>query len=353
MAGVAALVWAADPTLSATQVWDAMRITAQEGVGGTRGTRRRVNAFGAVAAVLGGSPPTVTLEAPASADLGREVVINGQVQDAEYGAGFCPAVACPLTFSPEPERVVGNVAYYRFRTPGPVSVSTVSINLPANPTTHPLGVPLQFLGNVWDINEGPDPGPAALACRWTSSLPTDSQLNLCSDSYTFSSEGPRIITLTGTDAQGLTTSTSVLVTITPPPTNLPPTVTTSPLPTPNYETSQPWAGYEWSSTVFLSGSAVDPEGNTPITYRWIATSYVPYNPTASSNPAVFLADVLIGTAPGLVWVPQITPSLFVTSCTGDAYWGQVVRVRLEATDSLGNSASRSLPDLWVYRCILG
>jgi hypothetical protein len=272
--------------------------------------------------------------------------------------------------------VVGNVAFYRFTTPGPVTISvssedavgqtgsatatievinsppTVSIELPANPTSHPQGVPITFRGTVLDINEGRDPGPGRLACRWTSSVATDTDLPFsCNDSYIFGTQGERVITLSGIDRQGLAASASALVVITEPPSNLPPVVSLSTaFPSFNYETNRPWAGYTASTRLRFAGSARDPEGDEPITYRLIATSF---EPGLGINPEVFRANVVISTEPAFDWVPQNTPSLFTSDCVGDAYYGQLVRVRLEATDARGNVGFGDVRDFRVFRCIFG
>src|SRR5690606_9955707 len=58
-AGVAALIWAANPSLSADQVEHALLTTAH--VNSDSQVRRHVNAFAAVKSVLGNVPPVVTL----------------------------------------------------------------------------------------------------------------------------------------------------------------------------------------------------------------------------------------------------------------------------------------------------
>lgn len=61
-----------------------------------------------------------------------------------------------------------------------------------------------------------------------------------------------------------------------------------------------------------------------------------------------------GTNANLNWTPSDNPTLlgilrfFGSSC----YDGQIVRITLEATDSLGNKSTRTLRDVKVYRCIL-
>ncbi len=73
VAGVAALIWAADPSLGAGEVWAIMRDTAHDGGVGFPDViknQRRIDAFEAVAAALGVevAPPAVQIDSPASGD---------------------------------------------------------------------------------------------------------------------------------------------------------------------------------------------------------------------------------------------------------------------------------------------
>ena len=69
VAGVAAMVWAADPTLSADDVWNKVQSTAHTGGLGAPGpfSAKRVDAFSAVRSALGGDvPPYVAIDLPAA-----------------------------------------------------------------------------------------------------------------------------------------------------------------------------------------------------------------------------------------------------------------------------------------------
>ncbi len=371
VAGVAALVWAADPTLSADQVWTILRTTAHSGGVGTTGNQLRVNAFGAVGSVLGGSAPTVVLNSNDSVQLNREVSVTAVVTD---DATSCAPSSCPLTWTPTPSRIVGNTAFFRFGTVGSKSISAqaedavgqigtasksvsvvntapvVSLSQPTASTIIYQNTPTQLLGSATDLNEGADPGPGAIACRWTSSNAGDVSFPRtgCNTTGTFTTTGARTLTLTATDAQGLTASQSVTISVSAPPANLPPTITLGGWPTVNYNSD----GFVWDTPFSVSASATDPEGNTPISFTWKATSYMP-----GSTSTIFASNVVLSgpsTSAGLAWTPNATPSLLgdFSSLGNACYNGQLVSVWLEATDSLGNTRSLSMPTIRVYRCIL-
>ncbi|GEM83244.1 S8/S53 family peptidase [Meiothermus hypogaeus] len=374
VAGVAALVWAANPSLNAGQVWSILRDTAHVGGVGVRGHERRVNAFAAVSQALnvGPSGPSITLSGSANANLNREWSVTANVTD--FAGSNCPPISCPLTFEPTPTRVVGNTAFYRFNTAGSrtIRVNTrdllnregsstqavnvvntppvVSISQPSSGASFFVGQTVQLLGSATDLNEGPDPGPGPLTCVWSVS-PSSAGFprSGCNTTASFATTGARTLTLTATDPQGLSTTASVSITINPAPANLPPNITLGNLsPGINYNND----GYTWTTPLSASGSATDPEGNTPITYTWRATSYAPGGGTST----VFASNVVVSgptTSSGnLAWTPSSTPSLFAACSVTNAYNGQVVRLTLTATDSLGNSSTRSLPDIKVYRCTL-
>jgi len=368
VAGVAALVWAAKPSLSAGEVWAILRDSAH--VGGVRadgGNQRRVNAFGAIQRVLGGAAPSVVLNpSGATSRLNREWSVTAAVTDD----GVCPPPSCPLTWDPPPTRIVGNTAFYRFETVGPKTVSViardavdqsasattmvtvanappvVSITAPLAGASVPQGVGAQLLGSATDLNEGDDPGPGAIGCSWTSSVLSDPfPATGCSrPSVLFSSVGPRTLTLTATDPEGATTVATVTINVTPPPANFAPVITSGLL-TPATDYSD---GYAWTTPLQISASATDPENNNPITYAWKATSRRPDSATAH------VSDVIVGTSPNLSWTPSLTPSLFGDFGVfgNECYSGQVVLLRLEATDSLGNKSTKAFATFKVYRCIL-
>lgn len=372
VAGVAALVWASNPRQSASDVWGVLKSTAH--VGGVHpngGSQRRINAFGAVASVLGGAAPTVSLTTLAeTATMNREWSATAVVND---DGALCAPPRCPIEWTPTPSRVVGNTAFYRFETAGTQTVSArvmdpvgqeatasrpvevtnappvVVLSTPAAGATIFRGVFTQFLAAATDENEGPDPGPGPVTCTWTSSHISDGTFPAagCNISRSFIVEGARTITVTATDTQGQTTTASVNVTVVPPPTNLPPVVTLSTtFPATTYD-----KGYPWTEARSLSATAADPESNNPITWEWRATSFQP-----NSTTTVYASDVPLGTSSSLTWTPSSTPALLGDfGALGNAcYNGQVVRISVRAKDSLGNASAWSvLPDIRLYRCILG
>ncbi|HEY7884414.1 MAG TPA: S8 family serine peptidase, partial [Cellvibrionaceae bacterium] len=376
VAGVAALVWSADPTLTSQQVWTIVRDTAHVGGVGVTGHQRRINAFGAISEILGGEPPTAVLNGSATVQLNREWAVTAVVNDPEYG-GACPPIACPLSWSPEPSRTVGNSAFYRFDTAGNTSVTvtaedligqTVSANRSVNVINSPpvvtlsqptsgatiyVGQVVQLLGSATDMNEGSDPGPGNLSCTWTSSNAGDASFprtGSCNRTATFASTGSRTITLRATDPQGLSSSDTVTITVSPAPANLPPTMSMGSL---SPAVNNYGDGYNWTTTLTANASATDPEGNNPITYIWRATSFLPDSSTEWRSDVQLSSSTSSG---NLNWTPSgnnINDLLGSFAQLGnDCYSGQVVRFTLEARDSLGNSSYQALPDIKVYRCIL-
>jgi serine protease len=382
VAGVAALVWAANPSLSARQVWAILRDTAHVGGVGVSGFERRVNAFAAVSRALevGTSGPSLTLNASDTADLNRKWILTVNVTD--FTGTLCPPVSCPLTFDPTPTEVSGSVAVYRFNTSGRHTVRVtardllgregsasrevnvvnsppvVRIDSPANESVFYRGQSVNLVGVATDLNEGPDPGPGPLPCRWEGPAADGFPRTGCSLTVTFSTNGRRTLTLRATDPQGLSSTASVTITITDPPPNLPPTITTfGPLSpsTPDYNPGPPYQpGFKDTTTFTAPASATDPEGDNPITYIWRATSYRP-----DDDNAVWRSNVVLSTSTtsgNLNWQPSSNNpnnllgdfSVFGNAC----YNGQLVRLELVARDSRGNESTRSFSRIRIYRCIL-
>jgi hypothetical protein len=227
---------------------------------------------------------------------------------------------------------------------------TVGISAPVAGAGVQQGVVTQLLGFATDLNEGPDPGPGPLACSWTSSNAGDAGFpkSACNTTATFSSLGARTLTLAASDPQGIRSTATVTITVTAPPANLPPSLSAGALsPAPNYS-----GGYAWDTTLTAAAAATDPEGNTPISFTWKATSFRPKSTVA------FVTELTVegpSTATGnLSWRPDSTPSLLgdFGALGNDCYDGQTVRLTVEATDSLGNKSTRTLPDIKIFRCIL-
>jgi len=365
VAGVAALVWASNPGLRAPEVWATLRDTAfVGGVGDGIGNPRRINALGAVERVLAGAAPTITLAtASPTAPLNGEISVTAVVDD---DGARCSPTACPVEWSPAPLRTVGHVAYFRFAEVGPKTLTAttrdpggqratattsvtvdnqppaVSILAPTASTTVYQNVATQLLGSALDPNEA---GP--LACTWTSSVGTDTLTSVsCNTNATFTTTGSRTLTLRATDPQGASSTATVTINVLPAPANLPPVITATGLTpsTPNFNGD----GYFWTTPLAITAGAIDPENNVPITYTWRATSLRPNSTTP------YASNVVVGTSASLAWTPNSTPSLLgdFGALGNDCYSGQVVQLRLEARDSLGNTATRSFSSFKVYRCSL-
>jgi subtilisin family serine protease len=374
VAGVAALVWAARPSLSANEVWRILRDTAHVGGVGVPGHQRRVNAFGAVSAILSSSrPPTISLSGPTNGHLNRRVFFNAIVDD-HFGSdsSSCPPSSCTLTWDPVPTTTSGNIAIFRFSDAGrrPITVTAtdltgrtasqsaiiniinsapaVLISQPTPDTDVPQGVPVQLLGNATDLNEGPDPGPGTMNCIWTSSIASDRSFPVigCNSRVTFDSTGRRVLTMRASDPEGLGSTRTVGITITPPPDNFPPDISLGSLPPINIQD-----GYNGDIALTVNGTATDREGDNPISFTWKATSFIPDSETVFSNSSTISGPNDNG---NLNWKPN--NSLEIMGDFGDfgndCYNGQVVRLTLEATDSAGKKNTSSLPDIKIYRCIL-
>jgi len=333
-AGVAALVWAADPGQSASDVEDVLLATAKTSPDAEVG--RVVDALGAVRAVLGNVPPTIDVVRPSPGDvldLNATVFFDAFVSDFEEG-GAC----CDVTWTSNVDGLLGTgrATSSTFSTVGPRTITITAVdnqgaqaiaNVPVTvvntpPTvdvTKPVpeddvfqGVSTVLRGTSFDRNE---PG-AELACSaltWTSSDPGDGDFPVvgCEVQVVFGTLGTRTLTLTGTDPQGASAIDTVAVTVLDPPPDLPPSVLiTSPT---NFQS----VGI--NEEITLTGLVTDPEGATPLTLVW----------TVSTNGS---PPEQVGTGNGVLWTPSDT----IDFSGEDRY---DVTIRLTATDAGGNSAN--------------
>jgi serine protease len=390
VAGVAALIWAADPSLSADQVQRILLETSHHtnDLAGTRGGLR-VNALGAITRVLG-NPPTLTVArsgfvngVPFTGDapLNRDFQIDALATDPDGAAG-----CCTITWEPAPSSdapiVGGRRATYRVTTTIPQVITATArdsngnttrssitigilnnppvatMSLPATTITVFRGQPVLFRGFATDANEGSGSTPANLACNrltWTSSSSSDASFTRngvgtppnCEFSYTFTTNGSRSISLNATDSQGLAVFAPPgrTINVVDPPVNLPPNINLGALPPFTYSD-----GYDGEGVIPIGASATDPENNTPITYRWTATTYRPNSATLFAGPTVIQG---FSATSNLNWTPIASnPTLFGTSTDfgNPCYDGQTVKLVLEAKDSLGNTSSITLPNITVFRC---
>jgi serine protease len=331
-AGVAALVWAADPSLGAGSVEQILLTTAH--VNADPQVRRHVNAFGAVRAALGNVPPSITI-APSGT---TEAIFNlpsyftATVDDVED-----PFPCCTVAWSSNVDGALGTgwQLEHTFATLGTRVVTATATD--GGGATRQASVTVQVV-NVAPIvtlsspTAGAQPFRTAnvilrasatdrnepnetLACSnlvWTSSVPGDAGFPVagCERTVAFATNGPRTITVTATDGQGASDAASVAITVVDPPPNLPPSVqVTSPpnLPNPAPPIDQP---------LNLTGTATDPEGATNLTYQWT---------TKLGNNA----PIVVGTGASIQWTPNQTYAF-----NQEGLWR--VEVRLNVTDPQGN-----------------
>jgi hypothetical protein len=215
-----------------------------------------------------------------SSDVGHNFRV--QVSDPEDGP-----TCCTVTFSSSVDGALGDAtgiqpevaATFTTLVPrtitatakdskGKTSSATVTVNV-TNPAPtvamfSPVasqeffrGVSYKVLGTSFDANET-DAGHnllGALPCTslsWTSSVAGDAlPVTGCDPRVTFSSNGTRTLTLTGTDARGATATANVSVNVINPPANLPPVANIS-KPANNIVIGP-------DSVIDILGSATDPE----------------------------------------------------------------------------------------------
>lgn len=246
--------------------------------------------------------PVVDLGPDRTVDLNRDVFVAAATTDPEDGE--CPLTECSYAWDPAPAQDMGGTARYRFHAEGPLTISatvtdaggatatdavTVTVvNSPPQPTIEvpsagssiSAGSRLRLSGYATDANEGPGPGPGALDCSalaWSSSDPTDSFAwsTGCEPPVTFGDPGTRTLTLTATDPQGLTRSSSVTISVVDCGTNCPPDVSFRVLTAPELDGSSftpafTGPGYYLSTPIHLRGRINDADGpsDNPIAYEW-------------------------------------------------------------------------------------
>jgi hypothetical protein len=309
-AGVAALVKAADPTLDADEIEQILFSTAHTSPDSR--VERYVDAAEAVYEALGSMPPNINIISPTDGEerqLNFSTTLWGSVDDPEDGFACCDITwtsdvdgtlgvgdSIDHIFTTVGERVITASATDSDGVSGATSVvldiintaPSVEITRPTASDTLYRGVPFVLRGTSFDPNE---PG-TTLDCGsmvWTSNNTTDSLGTGCDVSVTFATTGSRILTLIGTDSQGLASSDAVGVMVNTPPVDLPPQV----------EVTSPTNGSSVNPFMPLSLSATvrdDHDGAGDLDYEW----RVLWSIGATTGSAV------IGTTEDIVWTPQDT-----------------------------------------------
>ena len=297
--------------------------------------------------------PEFSLSVP-SALANRDVTVRATVIADEEGAGCCTAA-----WSPRPAATTPLSATYRFTSPGQhqleVTVTdrygastrrTATLNVlngpptaliaePTGDTTVIVGRPLHFQGLGTDPNAGPGPGPGEVPCAalsWRLSVSTDSAFPRpgCSGDVVFDTPGVRTLTLRVTDPDDASvfTEARVLVTVLAAPANRPPEI--------RLDLSAPslsGAAYDANLSLTAEAAGSDPEGDTPLSYRWTAT-------VLHASGEVALAEREIGSSARVSWRP-VTMSGLGSLPECNSFAGAKLRLRVEVTDRLGNTARLS------------
>jgi len=338
VAGVAALIWAADPTLSHEEVLRTLHRNANPSP--DKRVPAVVNALDAVLEVVGSLPPSILFDRLEDGDeipLGIDFYFRATVEDLEDGIP-----CCDVEWRDETGSVVasgtGHIGFYkRFDTPGPHSLfvhatdsdgnrtfesitvevvnqaPSVAISRPQAGETAYAGHEFMLRATGFDLNE-PSQRLACDRLVWNSNVATDPFPQTgCRVPVTFETVGYRQITVMATDPQGATgLAIASLHVITPPP-NLPPVV----------EVTSPgsFEPVSQSRPITLSGTAYDPEGSTALEYTWSVHW--------KGDSAV------VGSGPTLEWTPSDTID-FDSMANGSQL---IARIQLDVSDPQGNVAS--------------
>lgn len=338
VAGVAALIWAADPGLDSDEVEEVLLRTAHPA---DANGPRRVDAYAAVLDVLGNVPPSLDLPSSLTALLNVPAQLSVSVFDIED-----PFPCCTVTWSSNVDGALGTgwsiertfttvgsriITVTATDSAGASSTRSVSLNVineapdvtltsPADGASVYRTGPVLLRAQASDRNEPNE----ALACDrlvWTSSVQTDPfPQSGCLLQTTFASNGPRTLTVTATDPQGAQDAASVTITVVDPPANLPPLVQ---IEHPTYHQRD----LPVNAPMQLTGSGFDPEGATALTYRWTVQLF--------DQP-----EIEVGTAASASW----TPSNNYNFNQAGTY---TVRLRLYVTDPDGATGVDQVELEWV------
>ncbi|HEX7049666.1 MAG TPA: S8 family serine peptidase [Longimicrobiales bacterium] len=339
-AGVAALIWAADPGLDADDVERILYETAH--TPREKDVKRYVNAYAAVHAALGNVPPGVEIASPddgTTHPVNVAVSFNALVEDIDGDGPDC----CTLVWSSDVDGPlgIGLAAHPVFATTGDREITVTArdaggatgtasitihvVNTPPSPTiVRPTpgeevirGRSIVLRGSAHDPNEMPDAVLDCAGLTWTSSAGDAAfPVTGCEPEVAFTTNGSRTLTLTATDSHGGTDSVTVDIAVVDPPPDLPPVV----------QVASPANGVSIgpSTELTLAGDATDPEGQTSLTYEWFVV--YPYNTgTGTGENTAF-----IGSGPVLTWKPSETIPI---EC--ETYYQ--IRIELRVTDPGGNT----------------
>lgn len=348
VAGVAALIWAADPSLRAREVTDILFENTKQSFDDR--VKRIVSAHRAVRAALPPSAPSIRFSFPLQDGFqirtGQATRVGVLVEDVEDGRPCCEVVwsssrdgelgrgaSIETLFDTGGQRTLevtatdsdGQSSSARVRVNVVNTAPIVRIIRPIEGETVLRGQPFPLRGEATDSNE---PG-GLLSCdalTWESTVPTDPfPASGCELEVTFASNGARTLSLTGQDPQGSSDTKTVELTVVEPPPNLPPVVRVDP---PDTVPGQDF--YPFFTPIALSGTGTDPEGDTSLTYTWTVTEST-------------IGTVVIGNGPTIQWTPEDT---IPNRCGEDLQ----ANISLTVEDSDGNAGSDFVVLHWFFVC---
>ena len=332
MAGVAALVWAANPALSADEVVNTINATARSS--DDANVRRFVQVLPAVRAALGPQAPLLQITRPTDFSTRPYGAVNivlfeANVDDVEDRQDQLSIV---WTSSVDGVLGTGRAVSYVFPTPGTRIITAtvtdssgmrtsrsvsftatnehprVEITEPAGGARIYRGEEVVLRGRTSDANEG----PGGLACdrlTWTlDRLPLWRGFG-CTVVAPFDLLGPAVFTLRATDAYTLGGSSTVAVDFVTAPPNSPPSASiVAPAPREYLNPRVPYV---------LRATGSDPDG-TPVTFQWTQIWEG--------------VETNLGTGASLSWTPSTTVSALCRE--------REVRLRLRVTDADGQVTER-------------
>jgi serine protease len=279
VAGVAALIWAADPTLSADEVEHILISTAHTGSADGL-VNRWVNAFGAVKKALGLAdiPPTIDISSEPDLFDPRSVTLRAVVADTEDGSSCCEVawssdvdgplgsgLSLPHTFASAGTRIVTAVATDSQGVTNHASLSVTTtataptVNISSPDTSQPIypGLSYALTGTALETSGDLCPSSSGATRLWSSSNAGDTIGNsgVCSTSIKFGSTGVRQLTFTVSDAYAATGHATLDVTV-------------APAPSLAVSIGYPSAGtsFNYNDVLTLEGDAI---GTKPFSHRWV------------------------------------------------------------------------------------
>jgi hypothetical protein len=272
-------------------------------------------------ALTANSPPTVTIKAPANNTTVAFGALNSITFEA-VATDFEDSNCCKMVWTSDVDGQIGIGAevIYTFPTSGPrkiavqafdsagaasvsASINILATNLPPSVKINKPALGATLYRNVTYLfdGQGTDPNQPAftLPCAslsWSTNVAGDPQLAGCNPNLVFKTIGPRWLTLTGTDAQGLHTHAATLFDVVDPPAGSGPFVTiTNPI------DGSAFVPYQSSLLSYTVSNAAPGLAPAPVWKIEVGGQQIPVNLHAPPSPGL---------------APTWTPSEYLHSTCG-------------------------------------